>query len=346
MAPGAKRAREKANPPKRGNSLTVLYVIFFLCVVVYAFYNNAFIGLAALLSIIAIIIMETKASVESEGILGSVKEVIVALVGALAIWVALILVLGTQSPINAVASCSMLPTLQRGDLIVLHGISNFSLFASENRIPTVNLTASQFAQLESNINGEFVSFYAYSKSNKSDITDLLSRGEVGYGIGLYNNNCISSFTYLGEVGKIYECYVPNQNSSIIKYRYGLENVTYGGTSLLEVSTNSISILNTTIMPNYTRPIVVYKTTAQDTFSGDIIHRTYAIIDSSGNYYFLTKGDNNQALDIQFGNYPSQSSNILGYVVLDVPVVGYVKLLLSGQLAPVVGCNMSTQIPVQ
>ena len=344
MALKARHAKEKSSLQKRSDFIVALYILFFLCVVAYAFYNNSFIGLAALLSIIAIIIMETKASVESEGVFGSVKEILVALIGALAIWVALILFLGTQSPINAVASCSMLPTLQRGDLVVLHGISNFSLFASENRIPTVNLTPSQFAQLEGNINGEFVSFYAYSRSNKSDITDLLSNGETGYGIGLYNNNCISSFTYLGEMNKVYECYVPNQNSSIIKYHFGIENVTYAGANLLEVSTSSISILNTTITPNYTRPIVVYKTSSQDTFSGDIIHRVYAIISSRGNYYFLTKGDNNQALDIQFGNYPSQSSSILGYVVMDVPVVGYVKLLLSGQLAPVAGCNMSTKIP--
>ena len=334
---------KRTAPQKRDNILLALYALFFLCVVAYAFYNNALIGLVAVLSIIAILIIEAKTSVASEGFAGSVKEVLLALLAALAIWVVLVLVLGTRSPINAVASCSMLPTLQRGDLVVLHGISNFSAFARENNIPVVNMSANQFSLLQSNIKNEFVSFYAYSPSNKSDIATLLNKGSVGYNISLYNNNCITNLTYLNETDKIYECFVPSQNGSIIKYNYGLINVTYSGASFLEVATSSISILNTTIAPNYTRPIVVYQTTAQDTFTGDIIHRAYAMISSGGNYYFLTKGDNNQALDIQFGNYPSANSAVLGYVVLDVPIVGYVKLLLSGQLAPVAGCDITTQI---
>jgi hypothetical protein len=72
----------------------------------------------------------------------------------------------------------------------------------------------------------------------------------------------------------------------------------------------------------------------------VIHRLYAILNVSGQYYFLTKGDNNQALDIEFENYPASKSDVLGYVIADVPVVGYVKLLLSGQVATPAGCNQT------
>jgi len=76
------------------------------------------------------------------------------------------------------------------------------------------------------------------------------------------------------------------------------------------------------------------------FSGSIIHRIYAILNVSGSYYFLTKGDNNQALDIEFGNYPANETSVVGYVIAEIPVLGYVKLILSGQLSVPQGCNQT------
>ncbi len=340
----ASKQKVKEKKEKQSSKLLwVLYAMFFLCIVAYAIYNNIFIGIAGLAIIILILVLEAKASVASEGIAGSVKEVLIALVAALAIWVALVVILGTSSPIDAVASCSMLPTLQRGDLVFLHGISNFSDFTSSQHIPTINMSRAQFSSFESSISTEFVSFYAYSPSNKSDITDIVGIGESGYLVGLYNNQCLSQYSYLGEVGNYYKCFVPSQQGSMLQYNYSLANITENGQRYLEISTSSISINGTIVYPNYTRPIIVYKTTSEDTFSGDIIHRAFAAINVNGTYYFLTKGDNNQALDIQFANYPENNSQIVGYVVLDVPIVGYVKLLLSGQLGSVPGCNMVTQI---
>jgi hypothetical protein len=92
--------------------------------------------------------------------------------------------------------------------------------------------------------------------------------------------------------------------------------------------------------NYSNPVVVYKTIQNDSFGGSIIHRLVAAIDVNGTYYFLTKGDNNPALDIEFGNYPAAQSDIVGYKIADVPVLGYVKLLISGQLVTPAGCNQT------
>ncbi len=337
-------AKKEQKQGKRDNFLIALYVIFFACIVLYAVYNNLFIGIAAVVTIIAILVIEARASIASEGVAGSIKEILIALVAALLIWTALVFILGTSSPIDAVASCSMLPTLQRGDLVVLHGISNYSEFTSTNHIPVVSMTQSQFSNFESSINNEFVAFYAYPLNNKSNIATFVEKNETGYEVALYNTACISRFTYMNESYNIYKCQIASQQGDPIQYGYSLVNVTYSGTRVLEIATSSISILNQTITPNYSRPIIVYKTTSQDSFSGDIIHRVYASIDVNGTYYMLTKGDNNQALDIEFANYPPAGQGVVGYVVLDVPVVGYVKLLLSGQLASVPGCNIVTQLP--
>jgi hypothetical protein len=42
--------------------------------------------------------------------------------------------------------------------------------------------------------------------------------------------------------------------------------------------------------------------------------------------------------MEFANYPANQSDVLGYVIADIPVVGYVKLLLSGQLSTPAGCD--------
>ncbi|MEM0469055.1 MAG: hypothetical protein QXT27_07665 [Pyrobaculum sp.] len=125
-----------------------------------------------------------------------------------------------------------------------------------------------------------------------------------------------------------------------KYYYSIGNITIGGRLMNVVYTSSISILNKTIYANYSMPIIVYRTTGQDSFSGDIIHRVFAAIRVGNAYYFLTKGDNNQALDIEFANYPPSNGSIIGRVIADVPVIGYLKLIISGQFAAPQGCNQT------
>ncbi|HEV8289560.1 MAG TPA: hypothetical protein VGQ00_01240 [Candidatus Norongarragalinales archaeon] len=51
----------------------------------------------------------------------SVVDVVIAFVAALAVWAALSFILQTSSPLDVVTSCSMVPALERGDLIVLQG---------------------------------------------------------------------------------------------------------------------------------------------------------------------------------------------------------------------------------
>ncbi|MDE1855555.1 MAG: hypothetical protein KGH57_04555 [Candidatus Micrarchaeota archaeon] len=317
----------------------LLYLLLILLIGVYAVFGNIVVGAVAFLLIIMILIFEVKSSIASEGARKSMIDIGVAIGAAIVFWIILIVALHTTAPVDAVSSCSMLPVLHRGDLVVLHGIDNVSGFASANHVPVINVSASAFAQMQSNIQDEFLAYFAYFQGNLSRISYVITNN-TPYTVGLYNIACISQAQYLNQRSRVADCFVPQQaqQSNLIRYSYSIGNLSYGKYLFKAVYTSQIAVGNSTIADNYSNPIIVYQTTSRDSFSGSIIHRLYAIINAGGQYYFLTKGDNNQALDIEFANYPANQSAVLGYVIADIPVVGYVKLLLSGQIATPAGCN--------
>ena len=327
---------------KEESKLTwILYAILAVTIILYAVTGNIFIGAIALLSIIIILVFEVKSSLKNEGVKKSAIDIASAVAAAVIVWFVLIFILQTSAPVDAVSSCSMLPALHRGDLVVLHGIGNVSSFAAREKVPVISVTNSAFQEMESNIQNEFLAFFAYYNDNKTELSYIITTpSKSGYAVGLYEVQCLSQDEYLGLANESGACYVPLQfqDTNLIRYNYSLGTLVLNGTSYGAVYTSKISVLNTTVAENYSNPIIVYQTTSKDSFSGSIIHRLYAILNVSGSYYFLTKGDNNQALDIEFANYPENQSAVLGYVIADIPVVGYVKLLLSGQLATPAGCN--------
>ncbi|MEM0094678.1 MAG: hypothetical protein QXF41_01195 [Candidatus Micrarchaeaceae archaeon] len=336
-----KTARQRS-VRKKGGLMPILYAILIISIAVYVLTENQVVGLLIFILIIAILVAETRESISREGKKKTALEIALALGTVAAIWILLVFYLGTAAPIDAVASCSMLPVLHRGDIVVLHGIPNFTGFVESAHIPVVNLSSAEFSSLESGMANEFLAYYAYAKDNKSNISYLLPIGASpnSYGIGLYNTKCLSDYSYMGQRYNYYKCYVPSQGGNIIKYYYSIGNITIGGRLMNVVYTSSISILNKTIYANYSMPIIVYRTTGQDSFSGDIIHRVFAAIRVGNAYYFLTKGDNNQALDIEFANYPPSNGSIIGRVIADVPAIGYLKLIISGQFAAPQGCNQT------
>jgi hypothetical protein len=318
----------------------LLYLLLALLIVVYALVGNPIVGLAALLLILIILIFEVKTSVSQEGTRKSIMDIASAVGAAVVVWVLLILFLHTTAPVNAVSSCSMLPVLHRGDLVVLHGIGNITAFVESEHVPLINVTQAQFAQMQGSMNSEFLAYFAYFNGNESRISYVLPNSSSDYQIGLYNTLCVSDKQYLGKPNQLSQCLVPAQyqQTNLIKYSYSLGTLSLSGQAFNAIYTSQITVGNTTLQENFSDPIIVYQTTSKDTFSGSVIHRLYAVINAGGAYYFLTKGDNNQGLDIEFGNYPANQSAVLGYVIADIPVLGYVKLLLSGQITTPAGCN--------
>ncbi|MDE1860544.1 MAG: S26 family signal peptidase [Candidatus Micrarchaeota archaeon] len=341
----ADRRQTKAQRQEAANEnrIWILYGLLGLIVVLYALWNNAFIGAFALILIVYILFMEFRASLKSRGTKQSLYDIAITIGVIAVIWVVLILVLQTTSPVDVVASCSMLPNLQRGDLVLLHGIGNMSQFLSSEHVPVVNVPASTFNSTLSDMSGEWVSYYAYDPADKSMVTSMLRNG---YSIGLYNNKCIYTYQYLQQYQNYASCYVNGsaQEGKLIQYNFTVSRVAISGQqSANEVVTSPIRINGQPIIENYSNPIIVYSTTSRDFFpKEDIIHRVYAAIHSGGSYYLLTKGDNNPGLDMEYANYPVNQSDVVGYVVARVPVVGYLKLILSGQLSSVEGCNQTIE----
>lgn len=331
--------REKKQNPEPGLSW-LLYLLLVLLIVVYAAYGNIIVGAVALLLIVFILVFEVKTSVESEGTKKSIVDVAVAVGAALLVWVLLIVLLHTTAPVDAVTSCSMLPALHRGDLVVLSGIVNLTSFIARSNVSVVNVDPGAFDRMQGNMTKEFLVYYAYFNDNKSQISFLVPSNDTQYKVGLYSNSCVSQKEYYGESKQLSQCYVSSQQGNLITYSYSIGKVSTSKSTYSSPYTSQIIVGNATISENYTNPVIVYQTTSKDEFSGTVIHRLYAILNVSGSYYFLTKGDNNQALDIEAGNYPINRSEVLGYVIADIPIVGYVKLLLSGQIATPAGCNQT------
>ncbi len=334
--------KRAARPVRKQNNmlLWILYAVLVALILIYVLHNSAILGVAVVILIVAILFVEFKYSVREEGIRKTVTDVALALAAVAALWIVLIVVLQTSSPIDVVSSCSMLPVLQRGEMVFLHGIPNMTSFLRIHGIPAVNVSNAAFSAFLSNISGEFLAYYPYENGNVGRITTYYYSGEQ---VGLYNLKCLDINSELGQPGNDGRCYVTQsaQQGNLIKYNYSIGNVSINGTIYQEVYTSSITIANTTIAENYSNPIVIYRTNASDAFTGDIIHRIYAAMRVGGIYYILTKGDNNQVLDLQALNYPPSQSNIVGYYIGGVPYLGYLRLIVSGSFVPDPQCDQVT-----
>ena len=328
------RTKRKQN---HGAYIYAMYALLAVFVVAYIATGSILAGAAAFVTLAATLVLEVKSSISEEGAMRTVLEIGGAILIVVAVFVVLSLVLQAPfPPVSAVASCSMLPTLHRGDLVVLHGIPNMTEFLESHNVPIVNVSPQRMNSTLASMNSEFLAYFAYDPSNTSRISDTAVPGAP---IALYNTRCLDTYSELGEYWRYGSCFAgSDQGNNLVQYSYSLGNVSYGSTVQSIVLTQSITINGTRIAENYSNPIIVYRTTPNDSFSGDIVHRLVAAIRAGNSYYLLTKGDNNQGLDMQFSNYPATQSQVLGYVMADVPVIGYLKLIVSGQLATPSGCN--------
>ncbi len=282
-------------------------------------------GALAFFMLIILLVMEFVISGKEEGFRKSMVEIVVAIAIIAALWISLRFILNTNDPIDVVPSCSMLPALQRGDLIVLQGIS-----PSEIKAPVINVSKAAFDSMTNNIRNESLVCLYYTRNGNSGSVSQFER--PGSNLGLFR------FT-----GNSYEQVSSQPSGSLVRYQCGAQPVRFSnGTVTNEAYTKSITINGTTVNENLNNSIVVYRTIPQDYFYslGDafIVHRAYAMLNVSGDYYVLTKGDNNPALDMQYLNYPPSFSYLSGVSILSIPYLGYLKIIISGQLLQPSGCN--------
>ncbi len=309
-----------------------LYIVLVVVFVLYIVYQSntslsIVFGVMIFVLLVALIGLEIINGSRESGNLKNAIEIVAAIAIVVIAWFAMRIILHTSYPLDAVPSCSMLPALHRGDLIVLQGAN-----ANTIKAPKVGVTKSDVQNIFNNINSESLECVAYQINGaRVNISQIVL---PGYSVGLFRQGP-------GGTGSI----VPyaNQAGNLVKYACGTTNVVYqNGTVQKEAYTSSITIGNTTITGDHNNSIVVYQTVQNDLFykEGDsyIVHRVYAVLNASGEYYYLTKGDNNPGLDMQYQNYPINQTYIEGKVIADIPAIGYLKLILSGTLSQPGGCN--------
>ncbi len=316
---------------KRVNTLP-LYIILIMMFVLYLFTQgtpalSVIFGIVAFVLIIILLAAEIFNGIEESGFMRNVLEIVVAIIIVIGIWFLLRIILNTAYPLDVVPSCSMLPALHRGDMILVQGVGPSGINA-----PIVNITPEEWNASFSSVGTEALQCVAYEISgNQLYVSQLV---KPGYQVGLIENN--------GAGTRI----VPySAQTGAVKYMCGIANATYqNGTVVQSAYTQSITIDNTTINGDRNNSVVVYQTVPQDLFYryGDsyIVHRAYAIINVSGTYHVLTKGDNNPGLDIQYLNLPPNVSQVSGRVIGSVAYLGYIKLILSSSFTEPAGCNLT------
>ena len=295
--------------------LIVMFFIFYLISGFWLF------GLLVGLSIFWVVILEFWLGAKTHGWKNELKETAIALLLAIVIWFGAGAVLQTPSPLNAIVSCSMLPNLQRGDMVVLSGDrlqSPLEEISTLEGIGTaqVYMDGSKIATVKG-------SLYSYCAQNK--------------GMPICNSFVTEPGRYTEKAGELEFGY---EKCEMLYPKTG-ERQHGPCVTWLEVN-------NKRYYANLQNDIGVYSPNKDEYYSrvGDIIHRVFIKLKVGSQAYFLTKGDNNPIFDIQvydektgMGNKPVEIERSKGRVLSVGPMIGYLKLFISpaGILTPD-GCD--------
>ncbi len=294
----------------------VQVVIIVITLFLYLLTKNIFFGILVALEIFGFVALEIKSGVKSHGWFNEIKETVIALVVALVLWGAAIFILNTTSPISAVASCSMLPALDRGDFVIVQG--------SEITAYTFSLTPEEFQELLAPSvigNRSFVgSVYSYCTQFKDQFCS----------------------EWATQPDKFIEKRGP------LLFHYSICAIKYNdGKIISEPCVTSVEFKSKNYTINTAFDIIVYQPTYGEIYSliGDIVHRTKFKLDVNGEIYYLTKGDNNPIFDIQvfdytkkMGNLPISEDRLKGKIIGRIPFLGYLKLFISGLFTEPAQCK--------
>lgn len=151
----------------------ILTAGFLLTGLVYILSQQAVAGVLSFLFLVVLIIRDVlPKNLTQGGVWQAVKELLFAALWALAFWFLLSFVLSTSSPVDVVTSCSMLPVLQRGDLLLLQGgVVNAQTFYFNSSFPTIDLLKRQCSESK---NGVFNGYVQCTYGVKVDNQTFLS----------------------------------------------------------------------------------------------------------------------------------------------------------------------------
>ncbi len=288
------------------------FSIIAITLLFYIFTKHPFFGFLVFIEIFGIVIIEVALGVKKKGIKSEIKDTVIALISVVVFWFALSFILQTSSPLNAVVSCSMLPSLERGDMIILYGMQE------------INAHEFQFTEQEFQ---DFLNPILLYENQSAEI-----KGSI-FSYCMYNTDIMCD-EFSNHPERFREKRGPvTLNYGECKRYYSSENI-YSPEPCL----TSITYHGEDYYPDFSHDTIVYGPGKEEYYylTGDIIHRVYFTLDVEGEKYHLTKGDNNPVLDIQVYNYPLKLGNLpismekyKGKVLFRIPYIGYLKLFISG-----------------
>ena len=297
--------------------------------ILYILTKSGVFGVLVMLEIVGIVALEIRHGVKKHGWKNELKEVAISLGVILAIWLAAMSIMKTPVPLNAVVSCSMLPNIERGDLVIVQGTEPVGY--------EIQLTQAEFAQLNNS-----VMVHAPAGAN------FTLKGSLYTYCAQYpaDPKCRE---FLSNPSSFYETRGPFTFHYGTCTRQGRQNEYSITTPCLA----SVDFKGTPYYPNTAHDTIVYGPAPGDLYSlaGDIIHRLYFKIRVGDSTYYLTKGDNNPVMDIQeysysreMGNSPPGDSQYKGKVIGRIPYIGYLKLFISGFFSETANCDSTLELP--
>lgn len=293
------------NPWVQGAVLVVLLILYILT-------KQQFFGILAAIVIFAAVALEVKEGAHEHGWKHELADTAKALVIALLLWFGAGFLLHTPSPLSAVASCSMLPNLQRGDFVVVQG--------GEINAPEIALSQAEYNDF---LGKARIVYNGEEKEVRGSMISYCSASTDPWCTLFYRQ--------------------PNpfiEQRGPLTFRYSTCLVQTGSREDQETPcTQSIEYDGRVYQTDTQNDIIVYTPAPQDIYAliGDIVHRTYLVLSVEGKKYYLTQGDNNPLLDVQTyaygyyerGNAPPAQEQVKGKVLFRIPWLGYFKLFISG-----------------
>ncbi|OIO22133.1 hypothetical protein AUJ17_00005 [Candidatus Micrarchaeota archaeon CG1_02_47_40] len=294
------------------NKSGIFYILIGICFVLFLFTKSPVFGVLVAIFIISLLLVEALAGAKEHGVKKEIWETFIALLAALAAWYAFSFLLGTSAPLNGIVTCSMLPNLERGDMVVLQG--------GEVKAETLQVSASDFERLKEpdtlvryeggslEVNGSMFAYCTQKTENSALCGQFVQEPEK-----FSEERGAFSFSYK-------KCPVKLEGGQT-GYTPCIDKIEYDGKSVAFDKRNDI---------------IVYAPSAGELYSpNDIIHRAFVSIESEGKKYYITRGDNNVIADIQAYNYangkfnlPPLHEQVKGKVLVRLPYVGYFKLFIS------------------
>jgi hypothetical protein len=268
---------------------------------------------------------EVKEGVKKHGWKHEVLDTLAALAIAVLIWYGAGFLLNTESPVSGVVSCSMLPNLQRGDFVFVQGaeVKAYDIEMTRGQLESLNQPAHiTYGNNSATIDG---SIFPYCVSNR-------------------NSDMCNEFVENPDTFK--------EEKGAFTYRYERCHLAFkDGTEAYQPCVKSVEFEGTEYLTNFSNDVIIFQPPKEDFYSliGDIVHRTFFRINVDGEYYYLTRGDNNPFLDLQAYDYgtgmmnrPVPEEYLRGKVIGRLPFLGYFKLFISGFFTADPQCDMQLE----